>query len=80
MSLILGLDLGIASVGYGIIDENYNIIDYGVRLFGEANAENNRTRRDKRSSRRLKARKKNRINAIKYYLRQRSHCKINSIS
>lgn len=70
MSFILGLDLGIASVGYGIIDENYNIIDYGVRLFDEADAENNRTRRDKRSSRRLKARKKNRINAIKYYLRQ----------
>lgn len=36
MGLILGLDLGIASVVYGIIDENYNIIDYGVRLFDEA--------------------------------------------
>lgn len=70
MGLILGLDLGIASVGYGIIDENYNIIDYGVRLFDEADAKNNRTRRDKRSSRRLKSRKQNRIKAIKYYLKQ----------
>ncbi len=70
MGLILGLDLGIASVGYGIIDENYNILDYGVRLYDEADAEENKTRRKKRSSRRLKSRKQNRIKAIKYYLKR----------
>ena len=64
----LGLDLGITSVGFGVIDKNYNIIDYGVRLFEESSADNNLTRRTKRSARRLKSRKTNRINAIKYYM------------
>lgn len=67
MGLILGLDLGVASVGYGIIEEkSYEIIDYGVRLFDEGNVDNNLKRRSMRSSRRLKSRK--RINAIKYFL------------
>lgn len=29
----LGLDIGIASIGFGIIDDDFNIIDTGVRLF-----------------------------------------------
>ncbi len=34
--LVLGLDIGITSVGYGIIDvENNEFVDYGVRLFKE---------------------------------------------
>ncbi|MCM1130379.1 MAG: type II CRISPR RNA-guided endonuclease Cas9 [Anaeroplasma bactoclasticum] len=70
MGLILGLDLGVASVGYGIIEENsYEVIDYGVRLFEEGNADNNLKRRRMRGARRLKSRKKNRILAIKYYLK-----------
>lgn len=69
MKYILGLDLGITSVGYAIIEEEtYNIIKYGVRLFDESNADNNLQRRTLRSSRRLKNRRKNRINAIKYLL------------
>lgn len=66
---ILGLDLGITSVGFGIIDEKDNsIVDYGVRLFDESSADNNLSRRTFRGQRRLKARKHNRIMAIKYYL------------
>lgn len=66
---ILGLDLGIASVGFGIIEKDtYKIIKYGVRLFDESNADNNLTRRSLRSGRRLKSRKTNRINAIKHLL------------
>lgn len=69
MGYILGLDLGITSVGFGIIEEDtYKIIKYGVRLFDEGTADNNLTRRQNRSSRRLKSRRKNRINAIKYLL------------
>lgn len=69
MGYILGLDLGITSVGFGIIEEDtYKIIKYGVRLFDEGTANNNLTRRQNRSSRRLKSRRKNRINAIKYLL------------
>lgn len=31
---ILGLDIGISSVGWGIIDDEGNILAKGVRLFG----------------------------------------------
>lgn len=68
MKKVLGLDLGITSVGYGIVDENYNIIDYGVRLFEERDADKNGKRRLRRSQRRLKSRKRNRIMAMKYLL------------
>ncbi len=71
MGLILGLDLGVSSVGFGIIEEDtYNIVDYGVRLFDEADANNNLKRRTMRGARRLKSRKRNRIQALKYYLCQ----------
>lgn len=41
MGYILGLDLGITSVGFGIIEEDtYKIIKYGVRLFDEGTADN----------------------------------------
>lgn len=66
---ILGLDLGITSVGFGIIEKDtYKIIKYGVRLFDESNADNNLQRRTLRGGRRLKSRKTNRINAIKHLL------------
>lgn len=55
---ILGLDIGITSVGYGIIDfETRDVIDAGVRLFKEANVDNNEGRRLKRGARRLKRRR-----------------------
>ena len=32
--LVLGLDIGITSVGYGVIDiDNNQFVDYGLRLF-----------------------------------------------
>lgn len=40
--LALGIDIGITSVGYGIIDLDTNkFVDYGVRLFKEGTADNN---------------------------------------
>ncbi|EFU83472.1 type II CRISPR RNA-guided endonuclease Cas9 [Staphylococcus lugdunensis] len=66
---ILGLDIGITSVGYGLIDyETKNIIDAGVRLFPEANVENNEGRRSKRGSRRLKRRRIHRLERVKKLL------------
>ncbi|MBW4258562.1 type II CRISPR RNA-guided endonuclease Cas9 [Methanobacterium sp. YSL] len=59
--LILGLDIGITSVGWGIINEQNQIIKAGVRLFEEADSENNKKRRSFRGQRRLKNRKKLRI-------------------
>ncbi|EXJ22516.1 hypothetical protein ADIAL_2102 [Alkalibacterium sp. AK22] len=36
-NLVLGLDIGVSSVGWGIINKETNeIIDAGVRLFEEA--------------------------------------------
>lgn len=59
---ILGLDLGITSVGFGIIDKDtLEIIKYGVRLFEESNADNNVTRRTKRSQRRTIRRRQQRV-------------------
>ena len=52
MGYILGLDIGVASVGYAVIDNQYNIITSGVRLFREGTAAENADRRAFRSSRR----------------------------
>ena len=68
---ILGLDIGIASVGWGIIEhETGNVIDAGVRLFEEATAETNAKRRGFRSSRRLKRRKAFRISRLENLLKK----------
>jgi CRISPR-associated endonuclease Csn1 len=64
----LGLDIGIGSVGWGLIDENQNIIDAGVRIFPEADVSNNNGRRTFRSSRRLLRRRSHRIKRIKNLL------------
>lgn len=68
-SYILGLDIGITSVGYGIIDyETRDVIDAGVRLFKEAEVENNEGRRSKRGARRLKRRRRHRLQRVKKLL------------
>lgn len=57
----LGLDIGIASVGWGVVDENENIIDAGVRLFPEAGMQVTASdRRVKRGGRRLLRRRSHR--------------------
>lgn len=62
---ILGLDIGIASVGVGIIDANTgDIIHASSRLFNSANPENNATRRSMRSARRLLRRRKHRVERV----------------
>ncbi len=61
MKKILGLDIGVASVGWGIIDENNQIISAGVRLFEELDSSSNTKRRLFRGARRIKARRQLRI-------------------
>ena len=68
MTLKLGLDIGVASVGWGIIDENYNIIDSGVRLFSENCANGNVTRRTMRSARRRLRRLHHRLHRMEIVL------------
>lgn len=58
----IGLDLGITSVGWAIADEELNLIERGVRLFGSLDDNGklaNEDRRDKRSMRRQVSRRKN---------------------
>lgn len=57
----MGLDIGVTSVGWGLIDREGNIIDKGVRLFEEATADNNEKRREKRGWRRVKRRRQQRV-------------------
>lgn len=60
--IVLGLDIGIGSIGWGLIDKQTGeIIDKGVRLFSEANPENNVDRRLFRSTRRSIRRKEFRL-------------------
>ncbi|WP_075980022.1 type II CRISPR RNA-guided endonuclease Cas9 [Bacillus massilinigeriensis] len=62
MNKVLGLDIGISSVGWGIINqETGEIIDAGVRLFEEATRNANEDRRHFRGSRRLKRRRSHRL-------------------
>ena len=68
--LVLGLDIGITSVGYGVIDiDKYEFVDYGVRRFKEGTAAENETRRNTRGHRRLISRKATRINDMKHLLK-----------
>lgn len=61
----LGFDIGVASVGWSIIDEQNNLINYGARLFDDAASAKdgklaNQSRRNHRSLRRRLNRTKNR--------------------
>lgn len=69
--LVLGIDIGITSVGYGLIDlETGDFVDYGVRIFKEGSAAKNEDRRNKRGSRRLISRRKNRLSDMKKLLEE----------
>ena len=60
--LVLGLDIGIGSVGVGILNKvTGEIIHKNSRIFPAAQAENNLVRRTNRQGRRLIRRKKHRI-------------------
>ncbi|NVY96869.1 type II CRISPR RNA-guided endonuclease Cas9 [Lactobacillus sp. DCY120] len=57
----LGLDIGVASVGFSVLNiENGKILELGSRLFNATVAEENQTRRDRRGSRRLLRRQRQR--------------------
>ena len=60
--MIFGLDVGVASLGWAVIGEDYKVIEAGVNSFKSADASMNVERRGFRQLRRLHRRKKNRIN------------------
>lgn len=70
-NLVLGLDIGISSVGWGIINETTGeILNAGVRLFEESNRNANEERRSFRSARRLKRRRKHRLERTRTLLEE----------
>ena len=57
MQYIVALDIGVASVGYAVIDKmSETVIEAGSNIFPEASAANNQVRRGMRQARRLKRR------------------------
>lgn len=59
---ILGLDIGIASVGWAVVSsENASVVESGVRLFTSAEAQQNQDRRSFRGVRRNKRRRAKRL-------------------
>lgn len=65
MGFRIGLDIGIASVGWCLLDDENKIINAGVRLFEEAKSDENQKRRERRSSRRLLRRRQHRLERLK---------------
>ena len=83
MGKIIGLDIGVASVGWAVVenDENAKIIELGSNIFDEATAANNMTRRQMRQTRRLLRRKKNRIKTFnKLWIKTGFNIKIQNIN
>ncbi len=64
--LNIGFDIGTTSVGWSLIDEDYNIVDMGVRLFNDpANPKDGKLKNDKRRSSRTNRRRIRRIRTRK---------------
>ena len=63
MKYILALDIGIASVGWAVVDkETEQVVEAGSNIFPEASVTANQTRRGMRQVRRIHRRKKTRLN------------------
>jgi len=77
---VLGLDIGIVSVGWSVVDlESGKIVDCGSRIFQEGNSTENLKRRTTRGKRRLIRRKANRISDAKKLLAKKGMTVHNSL-
>lgn len=65
MGYSIGLDLGIASVGWAVVDDNDDVVESGSNLFPAADASRNVERRGFRQGRRLTRRRATRIEDFK---------------
>lgn len=61
MGLYLGLNIGISSVGYGIVNDDGEVVASGVRLFSAGQKADNEKRRNFRHMRRTIRRKQHRL-------------------
>lgn len=61
MNLRFGLDIGIASVGWAVVRDDYEILESGANLFKSADASKNAERRSFRQIKRLHRRRRTRV-------------------
>lgn len=61
MGIRIGVDIGIASVGWAVVDDEYRVLESGSNLFDSADASRNVDRRGFRQIKRLHRRRKNRV-------------------
>ena len=61
MGITMGLDLGVASVGWAVVNDEYQILESCSNIFPAAEASKNVERRGFRQGRRLTRRRKNRV-------------------
>lgn len=87
MNYILGLDIGIGSVGWAIVrnDDNKRIEDFGVRIFESGEIQNGKNRlsqerRGFRSARRLVRRRSHRKTRLKRHLEQIGLIRVSDIN
>lgn len=62
MGITIGLDLGVASVGWAVVNDNYEVLESCSNIFPSADASKNAERRGFRQGRRLTRRRRTRIN------------------
>jgi len=78
---ILGLDIGIASVGWAVVlKQTQEVLKSGVRLFSAAEASENQNRRTCRGIRRNKRRQQNRLKTVSIFLNRHDFFKPETIS
>lgn len=61
MGVRFGLDIGIASVGWAVVSDEYQILESGANLFEAAEASKNADRRTYRQTKRLLRRRRTRV-------------------
>lgn len=61
MGLRFGLDIGVASVGWAVVNDEYEVVEAGVNIFPCADASENANRRNFRQMKRLHRRKRTRV-------------------
>lgn len=67
MGYTIGLDLGVASVGWAVVNDEYEILESCSNIFSSADASKNVERRGFRQGRRLSRRRKTRIGDFKSF-------------
>ena len=74
MGIHIGVDIGIASVGWAAVDSDYCILEAGSNLFESADANSNVERRTNRQRRRLIRRQRTRLNDFNKLWLQYTDC------